>query len=127
MNTFNLFVSEEYGYQEYLLTIEGITIEQLIQFAATVKVEDFFFSSYAFFDKLKKHFGCQIKDRDVEHGEHPLFGQWRFTLKEEHQEEEAALETHPEFFAPVKYDGYTHMHEKEDSYIKVGERTFHFG
>jgi hypothetical protein len=129
MNTsFNLFVSEEYGYNQYLITISGITIKEFLEYAATIAVEEFYFSSYGFFKELQEKLDCSIKGREIVWGNHPLYGQGRFILKDEHSEDEGyEPETHPEFFTTFKYDAYTHMHEKDDSYIQVGDETFPFG
>lgn len=129
--SFRVHIDEEYGYREYVVVINGMTIEQFKTFVLGEDIEEYFFHSGGLFHVLKQKFeGVTTTWLPVEFGKHPLFGEdyGLYILKEEHAaEDDAQLETHPMWFVPFKRESCPvkmHCHMKEDSYLKIGD-TYH--
>jgi len=130
---FKVHIDEEYGYREYVVEINGMTIEQFKTFVLGENIENYFFHSGGLFYALKQKFeGVTTTWLPVEFGKHPLYGEdyGLYILKEEHAEdadEGMSVEDYPLWFVPFKRGSCPvkmHCHMKEDSYIKIGD-TYH--
>ena len=131
--SFRVHIDEEYGYREYVVVIDGMTIEQFKAFVLAENIEDYFFHSGGLFNALTEKFeGVDCTWLPVCFEKHPLFsaGYGLYILKDEHAEEadeHTRVETHPSWFVPFKRESCPvsmHCHMKDDSYIKIGD-TYH--
>jgi len=131
--SFRVHIDEEYGYREYGVVINGMTIEQFKAFVLEEDIENYFFHSGGLFNVLAQKFvGVSCTFLPVSFGKHPLFGEdyGLYILKEEHAEEapdDVCVEDYPMWFVPLKGDSfhvYMHCHMKDDSFIKIGD-TYH--
>lgn len=130
---FKVHIDEEYGYREYVVEINGMTIEQFKTFVLGENIENYFFHSGGLFHVLKQKFeGVTTTWLPVEFGKHPLYGEdyGLYILKEAHAEdadEDTSVEDYPLWFVPFKRESCPvkmHCHMKDDSYIKIGD-TYH--
>lgn len=131
--SFRVHVDEEYGYHEYVVVINGMTIEQFKAFVLEEDIEDYFFHSGGLFHTLKQKFeGVSCTWLPVSFGKHPLFGEdyGLYILKDEHAEEapdDVCVEDYPSWYEPFKREACPvsmHCHMKNDSFIKIGD-TYH--
>lgn len=133
--SFKVHIDEEYGYREYVVVINGMTVDQFKTFVLGENIEDYFFHSGGLFRALKQKFeGVTTTWLPLSFGEHPLYGEGNalYVLKEEHAEEVSDPDfinvvTHPLWFEPFKRKSCPvsmHCHMKDDSYIKIGD-TYH--
>jgi hypothetical protein len=130
---FKVHIDEEYGYREYVVIINGMTIEQFKAFVLGEDIEQYFFHSGGLFHVLQQKFeGVSCTCLPVAFGKHPLYGEdyGLYILKEEHAEdadEDVSVEDYPMWFVPFKRGSCPvsmHCHMKDDSYIKIGD-TYH--
>lgn len=128
--SFRINVDEEYGYREYVVVINGITIEQFKSFVLAEDIEEYFFHSGGLFHSLKQKFeGVTCTWLPVCFGEHPMYSEdyGLYILKDEHAEdadEHTLIRTHPMWFVPFKRESCQvsmHCHMKDDSWIKIGD------
>ena len=114
-----VYVSEEYGYRNYLWEAP-LSEEELIK--AYQKEEDisvYYFSALGF----TKRFGGRV--RQIFHDESPLYGWGEFVAKEGY--EEFTFDQCPAAFEPIPKgcaENYLHLHWEDDSYLKIGERVY---
>lgn len=130
---FKVHIDEEYGYREYVVVINGMTIEQFKTFVLGEDIEDFFFHSGGLFHALKQKFESVTTTwLPVKFGKHPLYGEdyGLYILDEKHAEdadEDIHISTHPMWFVPFKRGSCPvsmHCHMKDDSFLKIGD-TYH--
>lgn len=130
---FKVHIDEEYGYREYVVIINGMTIEQFKTFVLGEDIEDFFFHSGGLFHTLQQKFeGVSCTWLPVKFGRQPMYSEdyGLYILEEKYADdadENTRVSTHPMWFVPFKRESCPvsmHCHMKDDSWIKIGD-TYH--
>lgn len=114
-----VYVSEEYGYRNYLWTTTLSEEELIKEYQKEKEVSLNYFSALGFL----KRFGGSWKE--VFHDESPLYGWGEFVAKDGY--ENFKFWECPAAFEPIPKnckDNYLHLHWEDDSYLKIGEKIY---
>jgi len=114
-----VYLSEEYGFRNYLWEAPMDLVELIKAHHNQEDVRQYYFSAIGY----TAQFGGKV--REIYMGESPLYGWGEFVAKDGY--EEFSFEDCPAAFEPLPKDCrgvFIHLHDEDDSYLKVGEKVY---